>query len=178
MNCQTTQTRLHEFLDGELPAAAASGVSAHLASCEPCRSQLARLRALGDHLRCHGQEAAPVALMERILLAIPIPGADPVLDADANPAATPVPTGRQSLWPRLAAAGLGALLVGSAGMVLQPDLSIPKLTGPLASYLRTADARNINDGLLTDLRRLQKSPEARILSWARNAETQRKERAR
>ena len=37
MNCQETKTRISAYLDGELTAATAEQVAAHLQSCEHCR---------------------------------------------------------------------------------------------------------------------------------------------
>jgi anti-sigma factor RsiW len=49
MTCQELDERLDEFVDGELPAAAAAEVETHLASCALCQERERRLRQVLAH---------------------------------------------------------------------------------------------------------------------------------
>lgn len=51
MNCDDTQKRLDDFLDGTLNDATRSGMQAHLDRCDDCRSKLAQARALQSALK-------------------------------------------------------------------------------------------------------------------------------
>jgi predicted anti-sigma-YlaC factor YlaD len=57
MECQTVQTQLSAWLDGELSEANGAMLMAHLAKCEACREEWRQLTALDEAL---GRLAAPV----------------------------------------------------------------------------------------------------------------------
>ena len=74
MNCRDIETRITPLVDGELPAAEAEAVSAHLEQCPPCRraadeERLCRrvLQDCGARLAAH----APYALTARVRSAMP-----------------------------------------------------------------------------------------------------------
>ena len=74
MNCRDVEDRITPLVDGELVAAEADAVSAHLAACPPCRraaeqEQLCRrvLKECAPRLAAH----APVALRARVRSALP-----------------------------------------------------------------------------------------------------------
>lgn len=74
MDCRDVETRITPFVDGELVAAEADAVSAHLAECPPCRrvaeqERLCRrvLREWAPRLAAH----APVALRARVRRTLP-----------------------------------------------------------------------------------------------------------
>ena len=50
MNCKKVLSRLQAFVDGELPAKVMSEIEEHLGSCPACRSQVERIRGIGDIL--------------------------------------------------------------------------------------------------------------------------------
>lgn len=106
MNCRDVEGRITPLVDGELVAAEAEAVSAHLAGCPPCRraaeqERLCRrvLRDCAPRLAAH----APVALRARVRSAIP---------------ARPRRLGAWR-WPLAAAASIIAVvgLLGIAGLV-------------------------------------------------------------
>ncbi len=94
MNCKETQTRLDDFLDGDLNATEQTAIERHLAACEGCRSELQARRDLLLRLREH-----PVAPMR------------PGFQARAFRQARLGPTGRLGF-----AAGFGSAV--AAGLVL------------------------------------------------------------
>jgi anti-sigma factor RsiW len=57
MECQTVQTHLSAWLDGELAEATGAALSAHLEGCAACRREFSQLQALDAAL---GNLAAPV----------------------------------------------------------------------------------------------------------------------
>jgi predicted anti-sigma-YlaC factor YlaD len=59
MTCHELDERLDEWVDGELPAAAATEVEAHLASCPLCRGREQRLRQLLAHAAALPRSVAP-----------------------------------------------------------------------------------------------------------------------
>jgi anti-sigma factor RsiW len=50
MPCEDTQTKLQEYLDGQLPLEEAQTVEVHLALCAACQGELALLRQVDDAL--------------------------------------------------------------------------------------------------------------------------------
>jgi anti-sigma factor RsiW len=59
MTCQELDERLDEWVDGELPAAAAADVEAHLAACPLCQGRERRLRQLLAHATALPRAVAP-----------------------------------------------------------------------------------------------------------------------
>lgn len=51
MTCRLYQEELSSYIDGELPAARAARLEAHLKECPHCRAELAALDGIGSHLR-------------------------------------------------------------------------------------------------------------------------------
>ncbi|SRR5208337_1301831 len=66
--------RLSALVDGELDGAELDRAHAHLAGCEPCRSEAAELRALKQKLRSLTTGAPAEAAMTRRLIAMTGPG--------------------------------------------------------------------------------------------------------
>lgn len=50
MNCKKVLSRLHAFVDGEVPAKLTHEIEEHLGTCPSCRSQVERFRQVGDML--------------------------------------------------------------------------------------------------------------------------------
>jgi anti-sigma factor RsiW len=48
MNCKKILSRLHAYLDGEVPAKLIREIELHLSTCPSCRSQVARIRQVHD----------------------------------------------------------------------------------------------------------------------------------
>ena len=67
MDCQDTQTQLQEYLDGQLPAAQAAAIQAHLATCEDCARELALLRQVDEALATYPVLEAPQGLAARTM---------------------------------------------------------------------------------------------------------------
>ena len=66
--------RLSALVDGELSGAELDRAHAHLAGCEPCRTEAAELRALKQKLRGLMDGAPAEAAMTRRLIAMTGPG--------------------------------------------------------------------------------------------------------
>ena len=66
--------RLSALVDGELGGAELDRAHAHLAGCEPCRTEAAELRALKKKLRGLMDGAPAEAAMTRRLIALTGPG--------------------------------------------------------------------------------------------------------
>jgi anti-sigma factor RsiW len=56
MTCRLYQTQLSSYLDGELPAARAARLEAHLRVCPHCASELNALRGISEYIRAASQE--------------------------------------------------------------------------------------------------------------------------
>ncbi len=59
MNCEAVAQELSAYIDGELPAAEAQALAAHLAQCEHCRNELAELKRVADLIRVLPAKKAP-----------------------------------------------------------------------------------------------------------------------
>jgi anti-sigma factor RsiW len=96
--------RLSAFIDGELSHAQRERVLAHLARCEPCRSEAAALRTLKRRMHALGEHAPAAAPLTDRLIAM----AGPQLPGEGVPARRPWAAGARSRWPArsLVVAGL------------------------------------------------------------------------
>ncbi len=152
MNCDDIKTQLDAYHDAELDVAAATEIADHVASCPACAAALCERRSLGDYLRQHGTSAAPAGLWQAI---------------ETKAEETTVPNRTAWLLSRLAAAGLGAILVGGAWRLSRTSEHPPRLSEPIKSYLHPSD-RLVATPVATfqDLEQLQHRPEQRILDWA------------
>lgn len=94
--CHTAVRRLWDFLDGELDAASAAEVEAHLATCVLCAPHFAFARAFLDAVAASTPaEEVPAPLRRRVLAALRAEG----FDADTGGAGPPpglagTPSGR------------------------------------------------------------------------------------
>lgn len=150
MDCQANRPELHRYLDGDLDAERKEAVADHLARCADCTATLAELENVGRLLRRHGFAPAPADLFDRVRAA-----------AGARTTA--------SIGLRLAAAGLGALLVGASWSVGSPfGENAAAAPNPFTDYFRTA-AGSISGSALfvADKDILNTWPESRVLAWAR-----------
>ena len=109
---------LNLFADGELDAARAASVSAHLRECAACREEIQFIRALGDALRALPAPSAPRSVIARI---VPVDGIVPA-EAEGEET-TPVSelqrgkrTPRRRGWRLALAAGVAGLM--AAGLVI------------------------------------------------------------
>ncbi|MBW3654844.1 MAG: zf-HC2 domain-containing protein [Gemmatimonadetes bacterium] len=94
MPCAHVIARLWEYIDGELDAASAAEVSAHLEMCSRCFPQYDYQRAYREFVRRTHRQQVPAALRRRVFEAIL------AQDAEAREAAR---TGWLSrLWRRVA----------------------------------------------------------------------------
>jgi anti-sigma factor (TIGR02949 family) len=72
MDCQEAKLLLEAHIDGELDAASAARVAAHLAECEQCRAEQRVLTGLKAALKQQGKQyAAPAHLRQRIVDSLP-----------------------------------------------------------------------------------------------------------
>jgi anti-sigma factor RsiW len=70
MNDCLERGQLHDFLDGELPEAAAQAYSRHLDGCEACRAELRAYRHLNALLASASRIEPPAYVTERVLDAV------------------------------------------------------------------------------------------------------------
>ena len=150
MDCKANRPTLHHYLDGELDAASEKAVADHLARCADCTATLAELESVGQLLRRVGSTPAPVDLFDR------------VRTAAGKRTATP------GLGLRLAAAGLGALLVGASWSVGAPaGANEAAAPNGYTDYFRTAASSVSGPALLVANKNILNSwPESRVLAWA------------
>jgi anti-sigma factor RsiW len=140
MNCKKVLSRLHAYLDGELPAKLMREMDEHLGVCPSCRSQTERIRQMDDMLDSLTVPPLPEEFAARIIAearrrALPLPENRPLLGIDWLPlrllADLTVPM-------RLAACAM-VLLACLLGMFMSRDLSLsgsPRTT--------VADAENLD----------------------------------
>jgi len=119
--CPDKEPMLHALLDGELDAANASALEAHLKTCPGCAQRLAALQALHERLADLPPVTAPDRLKARIETMI---GAEQKKMARAHRPAQP---GLFAGW--IAA---GAMTVVAASLVVTPLTTGPSLTDDLA----------------------------------------------
>lgn len=129
MDCLHCRPLLSPLLDGELPAAQAAAVHAHLQQCDSCRAGLSVLQALQAGLRAH-----PPALPDLAPLAARVRAGLPAKPSAPAPAR---PRGPLWLWPALGT-GLVAALAASALTLLlaHPEAEAGLEDVASASFLR------------------------------------------
>jgi anti-sigma factor RsiW len=130
--CPDKEPMLHALLDGELDAANASALEAHLATCPGCAARLRTLESLHDRLASLPPAAAPASLKRRI-------AAD--LDREARKARRRVGPGLMAGW-----FSAGAIAAVAASLVVTPMVSGPSLTMQLAeNHARSLQADHLVD---------------------------------
>ncbi len=67
MNCQKVISRLHANVDGELPEALRREMDEHLGSCPACRSEVERIKEMGDILDSLTVPGLPGGFAARVL---------------------------------------------------------------------------------------------------------------
>jgi anti-sigma factor RsiW len=67
MNCEKVLSRLHAYLDGEVPAKLLRQVEEHLSSCPSCRSQVERIRQVQDMIEGLSVPPLPLEFAARIM---------------------------------------------------------------------------------------------------------------
>jgi hypothetical protein len=145
MTCSDCRDRLNEYVDGELPVAAARDVAAHLAGCPACRAELASLQALLDRAAALPREVPPVRdLWPELQLALGVERAataahDP---AQRSPAPATSPTVRLDAWRLLAPLSVAASLA-FLGVVAERSLA-HRVGGPAWSVAAVAGAPRVN----------------------------------
>jgi anti-sigma factor RsiW len=160
MSCSEIRPLLSARLDGELDAARAEPVSAHLASCPACRAYLADLAELSDRLRAGRQVELPAGLGERIVAA-----------AHARRFAAPLRRPRLQLWfvrAAAVAAGFAGYWLGYHGVVasfLRVQARSPAVAAQVESLLHETAAALAGHGLVgsDEFVVLDRRPEARLL---------------
>ncbi|HEY4028919.1 MAG TPA: anti-sigma factor [Caulobacteraceae bacterium] len=134
--CLEQEPMLHALLDGELDAANASALEAHLASCPGCAQRLQTLRALHERLAQMPPPAAPAALKGRI---------EAMIGAEAKTASRPQ---ARAARPGLLAGWLaaGAMTAVAASLVVTPLAIGPSLPMQLAdAHVRSLQADHLVD---------------------------------
>lgn len=106
--------RLSAYMDGELPAAEAHRMEAHLAVCEECRRELAELRRLQALLRGLPEPRLPRSFTLPVTGSVPVPAAEARRERETQRRQRPV-AARAAQWAGGVAAAAGlALVLGSA----------------------------------------------------------------
>jgi anti-sigma factor RsiW len=140
MNCKEILSRLHAYVDGEVPVRLMRKMDEHLDACPSCRSQVARMRQVDDMVDSLAVPPLPEGFSARVMAearrrALPAPGTGPLLGIDWMPlrwfADLTVPM-------RLAACAM-VLLACLLGMFMSRDLS---LSG--SPWTTVADAENLD----------------------------------
>jgi anti-sigma factor RsiW len=133
--CAEKEPMLHALLDGELDAANASALEAHLKTCPGCARRLEAFRALHERLAELPPAAAPEALKGRI---------EAMISAEQRKVVRLRPRGLSAGW---AAAG-GAFAAMAASLVIAPQIfdSGPSLRQELAqAHVRSLLADHLVD---------------------------------
>jgi len=125
MNCQRVLSRLHAYVDGEVPAKLMREMEEHLGACPSCRSQAERIRQVDDMLDRMNVPPQPQEFAARVMAeaqrrTLPRPETRPLLGIDWMPfrwfAELTVPM-------RLAACAM-VLLACLLGISMSRDLSL------------------------------------------------------
>lgn len=150
MNCQDIQSKLTNYVGGELPISERSQVEAHLRDCSLCRATLAEIDPLAAVLLRVDNPAVPFGLTTRIVAA-----------ARDRICPRPIPSWNPIAWFRLASAPMRAvasimLIIGMAlGIKLGVDTThlgsqtIPAQDDPLEVY-QISYITDLPEGSLAD----------------------------
>jgi anti-sigma factor RsiW len=140
--CPDREPMLQALLDGELDAANALVVEAHLKTCAACAGHFAALQAVHERLGASGlTERAPAHLHGRITQ---------MLDREARQTSPAPASARRPWWTGLAAAWsvAGAMTAVAAGLAVGPMLEAPAV---LADQLVASHVRSLQPGHLIDV---------------------------
>ena len=148
--CDEMRLLIQAEIDGEIDAARAASLAAHVAECEGCAATRERLVKLSAALRgALPSYAAPPALREAVLRRIA--EAQPQRPARPLPRQTPLPqTPLQSIvrrWREALAFGGGAAVAAAVALLLV----LPRGGGDLAQDITSAHIRALQPGHLMDV---------------------------
>ena len=139
--CPDKEPMLHGLLDGELDAANALDIEAHLNTCAGCAGELERLGALSRLVRAPGvAHAAPPGLAERIEAAV---------QASGRPAPRPARIAGLAPWGlsgafAAVAAGLALVMINPAGHLAAIEDEV------IAGQIRSLQAGHLTDVATSD----------------------------
>jgi anti-sigma factor RsiW len=90
MNCKEVLSRLHAYVDGEVPAKLMRKMGEHLGACPSCRSQIERIRQVDDMLDSVAVPPLPQGFSTRVMAeavrrTLPAPAKRPLLGLDWMP---------------------------------------------------------------------------------------------
>ena len=141
MECRQVLDRLSPFLDDELDPVTSREIADHVAHCEPCAAELARLRILREALRSGlAYHRAPAPLRERVR-------------RDARRAVRVAPrTPRPALERWLALAASVLVVAGVAWLAVLPSAARRDATTreAIADHVRSLMASHLTDVASTD----------------------------
>lgn len=118
MRCFDVQVELEAYVDGELSPERTALLEQHLAGCEGCRAELARLQAVVAALESWPLVAEPAQLTARVIAQVrQRPGVSPSATLRAGAGGSPVLPGFRIHWSDLAISLAGASLVFAAALL-------------------------------------------------------------
>ncbi len=158
-DCETVRDLLSPLADGELDAASRRTVETHLEACAGCRRELRAIRGVSAFVASTGPVRPPTDLLECMLVSHS--PATRHAGGDGRIA-------RQRVLARVAAAMIGAAVVGWSWIPVQSWL--PARGDQATARVESEASESIVAVAGTfDSARLAARPEARVLSWVREA---------
>jgi anti-sigma factor RsiW len=149
VTCDSADSLLHGYFDGELSAASAAEFERHLQHCGYCPVELVELDLLRERLQfAQLYETAPASLKKKIL-------------ADIRPVLPATPMPRPLLWHWLAAAA-ALLLLAIVGWRVSPVLSPDDYQAELAEEIVDAHVHSLRPGHLTGI---SSNDEQAVKAW-------------
>ncbi len=143
MTCETSQTRLHAYFDGELDAMGAAEFERHLESCPECETRLAAEEKLRSALvGAQLYARAPETLRKNLQISLPKAAVPPPLK---DPKPTVVDSWR---WLAIAATVILAVLLGTQYM---QKLNRYSQQQAMAAVIVDAHLRSLQPGHLEDV---------------------------
>jgi anti-sigma factor RsiW len=142
MNCADCELLLHPLIDGELDAAHAREVEAHVTTCAGCAEKLKTLRAMREAMAGADLKfAAPASLRDRIEAALPSPSAQIIAPRRFSQPSRRTFFGGFAVGSALSAAIAATLVVG----VFRSDQNQQVAGEVVSAHIRSLQAGHLMD---------------------------------
>ena len=142
MNCADCELLLHPLIDGELDAAHAREVEAHVTTCAGCAEKLKTLRAMREAMAGADLKfAAPASLRDRIEAALPSPSAQIIAPRRFSHPSRRTFFGGFAVGSALSAAIAATLVVG----VFRSDQNQQVAGEVVSAHIRSLQAGHLMD---------------------------------